>query len=98
ASTVAAMVNGDEVPPGAAAPADPAGGPPPGEQVITVCPECGGVLSERLAGGMTQWGCRVGHRYSPDSLADAQAEGVEAALWAAVRALEDRELLLRRMA
>jgi two-component system chemotaxis response regulator CheB len=47
---------------------------------------------------MTQWECRVGHRYSPDSLADAQAAGVEAALWAAVRALEDRELLLARMA
>jgi two-component system chemotaxis response regulator CheB len=47
---------------------------------------------------MTQWGCRVGHRYSPDSLADAQAQDVEAAMWAAIRALEDRELLLTRMA
>ena len=47
---------------------------------------------------MTQWRCRVGHRYSAESLADAQAEGVEAALWAAIRALEDREALLLRMA
>jgi two-component system chemotaxis response regulator CheB len=98
ASTVAAMVNGGEVPPGAAPSTGRGDDPADGGQVTTVCPECGGVLSERAVGGMTQWECRVGHRYSPDSLADAQAEGVEAALWAAVRALEDREMLLARMA
>jgi two-component system chemotaxis response regulator CheB len=69
-----------------------------GQPVISTCPECGGVLSEHHEAGVTQWRCRVGHRYSPESLADAQAEGVEAALWGAVRALEDREMLLRRMA
>lgn len=68
------------------------------EGVISTCPECGGVLSEHREAGVTQWRCRVGHRYSPESLADAQAEGVEAALWAAVRALEDRQSLLARMA
>jgi two-component system chemotaxis response regulator CheB len=98
ASTVAAMVSGGEVPPGAAPSSGPGDDPPGGEQVTTVCPECGGVLSERVESGMTQWECRVGHRYSPDSLADAQAQGVEAALWAAVRALEDRQVLLARMA
>lgn len=66
--------------------------------VTTTCPECGGVLDERREAGVTQWQCKVGHRYSPESLADAQAEGVEAALWAAVRALEDRQALLERMA
>jgi two-component system chemotaxis response regulator CheB len=66
--------------------------------VTTICPECGGVLSERFEAGMTQWECRVGHRYSPQSLADAQAQDVESALWAGVRALEDRSMLLRRMA
>jgi two-component system chemotaxis response regulator CheB len=96
-STVAAMVNGGDVPPGVESSASN-DDPPESEQVTTVCPECGGVLSERSVGGMAQWECRVGHRYSPDSLADAQAHGVEAALWAAVRALEDRELLLTRMA
>lgn len=71
---------------------DPAAG------VSTICPDCGGVLSERTVGAMTQWECRVGHRYSPESLADAQAHEVESALWAAIRALEDREALLERMA
>jgi two-component system chemotaxis response regulator CheB len=98
ASTIAAMVNGEDVPPGAATSSGSGDGPREGEQVTTVCPECGGVLTERSVSGMTQWGCRVGHRYSPDSLADAQAQDVEAAMWAAIRALEDRELLLTRMA
>jgi two-component system chemotaxis response regulator CheB len=98
ARTVAAMVKGDDVPPGAETSSAVGDGPASDEQVTTICPECGGVLSERSVGGMTQWECRVGHRYSRDSLADAQAHGVEAALWAAVRALEDRELLLVRMA
>jgi two-component system chemotaxis response regulator CheB len=75
-----------------------AGHPAPGEPVTSTCPECGGVLQEYQEAGVSQWRCRVGHRYSPESLADAQGEGVEAALWAAVRALEDREALLRRMA
>jgi two-component system, chemotaxis family, protein-glutamate methylesterase/glutaminase len=69
-----------------------------GQPITSTCPECGGVLTEHREAGATQWRCRVGHRYSMESLADAQAEGVEAALWAAIRALEDREALLRRMA
>lgn len=68
------------------------------ELLVTVCPECGGVLSERSEEGVTQWECRVGHRYSPDSLLRAQASGVEATLWAAMRALVDRRMLLDRMA
>jgi two-component system chemotaxis response regulator CheB len=40
----------------------------------------------------------VGHRYSQDGLIDAQAVNIETALWAAIRALEDRGRLLDRMA
>ena len=98
APTVVAMVNGAPLPPGV----DP--GPDPGERearnalLTTICPECGGVLSERTEAGVTQWKCRVGHRYTAQSLIDAQAGDVEAALWVAVRALEDRRILLERMA
>jgi two-component system chemotaxis response regulator CheB len=56
------------------------------------------VLSESEQAGTKLWTCRVGHRYSPESLADAQASEVEAALWSAVRALEDRTRLLNRLA
>ncbi len=103
AATVAAMVSGSFSPEPPHDSTDRSTGNPGGEagegpQMTTVCPECGGVLSERPGASITQWECRVGHRYSPESLGDAQAEDVEAALWAAVRILEDRVALLRRMA
>ena len=103
ASTVEAMVTGSFEPEPTPDPTGGGGGNPGsgtagGPRVTTVCPECGGVLTERPEAGVTQWECRVGHRYSPKSLVDAQAQDVEAALWAAVRILEDRVALLHRMA
>ena len=97
ASTIAAMVKGEDPPPGPASD-DPQPHPPRGEEVNAVCPECGGVLTERPEAGVLQWECHVGHRYSPDTLIDAQADSAEAALWAALRALADRGVLLGRMA
>lgn len=107
AGAVTALVNGEPLPVSdqppdrfSAVPEPPASlpGEPFPEPLSTVCPECGGVLTERHHAGLVQWECRVGHRYSPESLLRAQAEGVEAAMWAAVRALEDRRILLDRMA
>lgn len=97
ARTIVAMVNGqDPHPPANSKRPEP--DPASGEPVTSICPECGGVLSEHSEAGVTTWQCRVGHRYSPESLADAQAESVEAALWAAIRVLEDRSRLLERLA
>jgi two-component system chemotaxis response regulator CheB len=95
AEAIVMMVNGE--PPGSNSADNPGPVSLPGAPVVTACPECGGVLSENREAGVTQWRCKVGHRYSPQSLADAQAESVEAAMWAAVRALEDRQALLERM-
>jgi two-component system, chemotaxis family, protein-glutamate methylesterase/glutaminase len=97
ATTIAAMVEGRDPPPEART-GDPDPDPPKGERVSAVCPDCGGVLTERADDGVLQWECRVGHRYSPDTLIDAQADDVEGALWAAIRALADRGVLLERMA
>jgi two-component system chemotaxis response regulator CheB len=66
--------------------------------VLSVCPECGGILSEIREAGTIQWHCRVGHRYGVQSLLDGQANNVESALWTAVRVLEDRRVLLERLA
>jgi two-component system chemotaxis response regulator CheB len=105
AAVVVAMVNGEQLPPGSDRPEDPPDPPPPSEPpadpsqpLTTICPDCGGVLTERREAGVAQWECRVGHRYSAESLLNAQAHDVEAALWAAVRALEERRTLLDRMA
>ena len=65
---------------------------------LLTCPDCGGVLWEFKEGDATMFVCQIGHRYSLESMLNKQNESVEAALWAAVRALEERATLQRRMA
>jgi two-component system chemotaxis response regulator CheB len=62
------------------------------------CPECNGAIWELKEGGLTRYRCRVGHAYSEEAMVDAQGGAVEAALWAALEALEERTELLRRIA
>lgn len=46
---------------------------------------------------MVKLECRVGHVVVLDALLDAKAAAVDDALWAAVRALEEKAALARRM-
>ena len=62
-----------------------------------VCPECNGPLWETQAGASLQFRCHVGHAYSPDSLLADHADGLERALWSAVRTFDERASLLRRL-
>jgi two-component system chemotaxis response regulator CheB len=60
------------------------------------CPDCGGVLwATNQGGGPLHFRCETGHAYSAASLAEAQSEAIEAAMWAALRALEDKTELAR---
>lgn len=61
------------------------------------CPDCGGVLWDAsvVQGGPMRFRCDTGHAYSPCTLAQAQTESVEAALWASLRALENTVELAR---
>jgi two-component system chemotaxis response regulator CheB len=61
------------------------------------CPECGGTLYEKPGEGLAHFRCRTGHAYSPESLLATQSDNLEAALWAALRALEENAALARRM-
>ena len=61
------------------------------------CPECSGVLWELREGGLVRFRCRVGHGYTMASLAEDQTDAVENALWAAMRALEEKAALSTRM-
>jgi two-component system, chemotaxis family, protein-glutamate methylesterase/glutaminase len=73
--------------------------PPTADETGTrhTCPDCGGVLFEQEDGALKRFRCSVGHVFSIESLAAGQAHELEGALWTAVRALEDRAELLRRL-
>ncbi len=62
------------------------------------CPECQGTLWEMRDGELLRFRCRVGHAYSSESLFAGQSESVEAALWTALRALEEKATLSQRLA
>ncbi|WP_437901405.1 chemotaxis protein CheB [Sorangium sp. So ce124] len=62
------------------------------------CPGCGGNLIRSDDGTMLHFRCKVGHRYSPEGLEDEQASALDAALWIALRTIEDSLALARKMA
>lgn len=62
------------------------------------CPNCGGTLWQLRSGGPERYRCHTGHAFTSLSLESAQAETAESALWAALRALREREMLLLRLA
>jgi two-component system, chemotaxis family, protein-glutamate methylesterase/glutaminase len=62
------------------------------------CPECGGGLWELSNKKPLRYRCHTGHAFSARSLDSAQADLAEHSLWSSLRALRERELLLRRLA
>ena len=66
--------------------------------VAVTCPECGGALWELRDGALVRFQCHVGHAFNGESLVAAQSESLEAALWTALRALEESSSLRQRMA
>jgi two-component system chemotaxis response regulator CheB len=77
----------------------PSDSPQAGSPSGFVCHDCGGALWElEDDNGLLSFRCRTGHGYSIETLAAGQTETVETALWAALRALEERAAMARRMA
>jgi two-component system chemotaxis response regulator CheB len=70
---------------------------PPGESSVFSCPACGGVLWELEDPELLRFRCRVGHAFTADGVVDGQGETVEAALWTAFRALQERAQLCERL-
>jgi two-component system, chemotaxis family, protein-glutamate methylesterase/glutaminase len=69
-----------------------------GKPSVFACPECGGVLWELRNNDLIRFRCRVGHSYSPHSLVQELLQSSETALWAAMRALEEKAAMQRRVA
>lgn len=72
--------------------------PEPGaeEAFLLTCPACGGVLS--AGEGTLHFACQAGHSYSAESLVAQQGAALESTLLHAMRTLEERATLLRRVA
>jgi two-component system chemotaxis response regulator CheB len=62
------------------------------------CPDCGGALWQIRDGDLIRFRCRVGHAWTSDGLIERQDAALEAALWSALRALEESVALSDQMA
>ncbi len=72
--------------------------PQPGEKTGLTCPECGGAIWMQESGNVASFACRVDHKYTAETFAVEQGRTVEAAVWAALRLLEERVVLMRNLA
>ncbi len=68
-----------------------------GKPSVFACPECHGVLWEVKDGKLVRYRCRVGHAYSADSLKGELDQSAERAMWAAMRALEEKAAMTQRL-
>jgi two-component system chemotaxis response regulator CheB len=62
------------------------------------CPECHGTLLQVTTDGILRFRCHTGHAYTVNSLLAEVSGSIEAALWSAVRTIEEQVLLLRHAA
>ncbi|HWB51579.1 MAG TPA: chemotaxis protein CheB [Stellaceae bacterium] len=65
--------------------------------VALTCPECGGAVREVVGGELLSYACHTGHRFSADELLAHQRNDVERAVMVAIRVLQERVALCRRM-
>jgi two-component system, chemotaxis family, protein-glutamate methylesterase/glutaminase len=62
------------------------------------CPDCGGSLWEAVDGEHLRFRCHTGHAYNMSTMLSAKRDGLETALWSALRIIQERINLLRRLA
>ena len=66
--------------------------------IEATCPECRGPITEIQDGGVIEYQCLIGHRYSPEGILVAHYETEERALWEAVVGLEEAHKLVEAVA
>jgi two-component system chemotaxis response regulator CheB len=63
-----------------------------------VCPECNGALWEVKDANPRRYRCHTGHGFTLRALQHAQASATDEAMWSALRALQEKQLLLQALA
>lgn len=69
-----------------------------GKRSSMTCPECGGVMWQIQDAVPPRFRCHTGHAFTAQSLLSEQSNLTEEAVWAAVRALHEKQVLMRRLA
>ena len=69
-----------------------------GEPSCFACPDCHGVLLELKEGDRSRFRCHTGHAYSVASLLAAVDDAMEDSVWNAIRAFEEAQMLMTRVA
>lgn len=68
-----------------------------GRRSVLACPDCGGVMWEIDEGELARYRCHVGHTYTAEMMSFALDENLRRALASALRALEERLSLARKL-
>lgn len=68
-----------------------------GEKSLFVCPDCGGGLWNINNNNIKRYRCHVGHSYTEADLLRKQSESLEVTLWIALRMMEERKTLLKKI-
>lgn len=68
-----------------------------GRRSVLACPDCGGVMWEIDEEDLIRYRCHVGHTYTAEVMSLALDEGLRRALASALRALEERVALARKL-
>ena len=68
-----------------------------GRRSVLACPDCQGVMWEIDEGNLVRYRCHVGHSYTAELMSVAVDESLRRALASALRALEERVSLARKL-
>lgn len=68
-----------------------------GRRSVLGCPDCGGVMWEIDEGELIRFRCHVGHTYTAELMSVALDENLRRALASALRGLEERVMLARKL-
>ncbi len=68
-----------------------------GQRSVLACPDCGGVVWEIDESELVRFRCHVGHTYAAEMMSLALDENLRRALPSALRALEERVALARKL-
>ena len=68
-----------------------------GEKSTFACPDCGGGLWNVNDSPTKSYRCHVGHVFTEKNLVVQQAQSLESTLWVALRMMEERRMLLKKI-